>query len=80
MLTWQTYNALFIIRRVLKYFLENLSEGRILQQLSVLSDANNDVPVANQLASSENQEPLKENLIQKLIHSLIKMLVEVPVL
>ncbi|XP_071824894.1 dymeclin-like isoform X2 [Apostichopus japonicus] len=79
-LTWQTYNALFIIRRVLKYFLENLSEGRILQQLSVLSDANNDVPVANQLASSENQEPLKENLIQKLIHSLIKMLVEVPVL
>ncbi|KAJ8035588.1 Dymeclin [Holothuria leucospilota] len=78
--TWQTYNALFIIRRVLKYFLEHLSEGRVLQQMSVLSDANNDVPVSSQLALSDNQEPLKENLLQKLIHSLIKMLVEVPVL
>jgi len=29
---WQTYNALFIIRNVCKYFVENLSEEVVLQQ------------------------------------------------
>lgn len=30
--TWQTYNALFIIRSLSKYFVEHLSEELILQQ------------------------------------------------
>lgn len=30
--TWQTYNALFIIRSLSKYFVEHLSEMLILQQ------------------------------------------------
>ena len=30
--TWQTYNALFIIRSLCKYFVENLSEEVVVQQ------------------------------------------------
>jgi hypothetical protein len=30
--TWQTYNALFIIRSLCKYFVEHLSEELVLQQ------------------------------------------------
>ena len=30
--TWQTYNALFIIRNLCKYFVENLSEEVVVQQ------------------------------------------------
>jgi hypothetical protein len=29
---WQTYNALFIIRNLCKYFVENLSEGVVFEQ------------------------------------------------
>lgn len=31
-LLWQTYNALFILRSVCKYFVENLTEELILSQ------------------------------------------------
>jgi len=30
--TWQTYNALFIIRNLCKYFVENLTEDVVLEQ------------------------------------------------
>lgn len=35
--TWQTYNALFIIRNICKYFVENLSDEMLLQQFEMTS-------------------------------------------
>ncbi|XP_072173418.1 dymeclin-like [Diadema setosum] len=86
--TWQTYNALFIIRRSLKYFLEMLSEGRILQQLSVVVRTR---PVATVLdldldgPGMENGEAGadgegEETLLERFIQTLVQLLVEVPVL
>ena len=38
--TWQTYNALFIIRSISKYFIENLSEEVVIQQFETKSQEN----------------------------------------
>jgi hypothetical protein len=35
--TWQTYNALFIIRNICKYFVENLSDEMLMQQFDMVS-------------------------------------------
>nr|XP_054751775.1 dymeclin-like [Lytechinus pictus] len=79
--TWQTYNALFIIRRSLKYFLEMLSEGRILQQLSVLVRTRPSSTVLNVEDVMENGEADgDETLLEKFIQTLIQLLIEVPVL
>ncbi|XP_071479686.1 dymeclin-like [Diadema antillarum] len=86
--TWQTYNALFIIRRSLKYFLEMLSEGRILQQLSVVVrtrpaatvlDLDLDGPgMENGEAGADGEG--EETLLERFIQTLVQLLVEVPVL
>lgn len=85
--TWQTYNALFIIRRSLKYFLEMLSEGRILQQLSVVVRTRPSSTVLNvegdNLGVVENGEmdgDGEETLLERFIQVLIQLLIEVPVL
>ena len=42
--TWQAYNALFVIRNLCKYFVENLTEDVVLEQFrSVVADGNTDV-------------------------------------
>ena len=39
--TWQAYNALFIIRNLCKYFVENLAEDVVLEQFrTVVVDGN----------------------------------------
>ena len=37
--TWQAYNALFIIRNVCKYFVENLTEDVLLEQFRTVTTA-----------------------------------------
>ncbi|XP_071942367.1 dymeclin-like [Antedon mediterranea] len=68
--TWQTYNALFIIRSVCKYMLENISEGRIKQQFSVA--------VPKEGATRPNGE--SQCLLEEFLNAVIKILIEVPVL
>lgn len=63
--TWQTYNALFTIRSLCKYFVENLSEELILQQFDARSD-----PEAAEESGS---------LTEELMNSLVELLVDVPV-
>jgi len=42
--TWQTYNALYIIRNLCKYFVENLTEDVVLEQFrAVVVDGNVDL-------------------------------------
>ncbi|CAE1315788.1 DYM [Acanthosepion pharaonis] len=64
--TWQTYNALFIIRSLCKYFVENLSEELILQQF----DATNE---------PEGETEGSGSLTEELMNSLAELLVDVPV-
>ncbi|XP_002731175.1 dymeclin-like [Saccoglossus kowalevskii] len=63
--TWQTHNALFIIRCLISYFIENMSEGGLLREFAV-----KDIQQGNQTG-----EPLLEKFIDALIH----LLIEVPV-
>ncbi|KAL5020400.1 hypothetical protein ScPMuIL_003292 [Solemya velum] len=64
--TWQTYNALFIIRTMCKYFVEHLSEELLIQQFDTKSPAE---------SSSE-----KVSLAEEFINSLVELLVDVPVM
>ncbi|KAK3095350.1 hypothetical protein FSP39_013559 [Pinctada imbricata] len=66
--TWQTYNALFIIRSLCKYFVEHLSEELILQQF--------DAKPADMGGYTDPEEmgPLAEELM----NSLVELLVDVP--
>ncbi|KAH3746684.1 dymeclin-like [Dreissena polymorpha] len=66
--TWQTYNALFIIRSVCKYLVEHLSEDLLVQQF--------DAKPAKQEGSEEDSIPLGEQLMT----ALVELLVDVPVL
>ncbi|XP_060076610.1 dymeclin-like [Ylistrum balloti] len=68
--TWQTYNALFIIRSLCKYFVEHLSEELIIQQFEAKP------PDMGGYADPEDIGPLTEELM----NSLVELLVDVPVL
>ncbi|XP_041356321.1 dymeclin-like [Gigantopelta aegis] len=71
---WQTYNALFIIRSLCKYFVEYLSEELLLQQFDCKPpDPDGSVP---ELAEGEQMGSLAEDLL----NSLIELIVDVPVL
>ncbi|XP_072032862.1 dymeclin-like [Amphiura filiformis] len=78
--TWQTYNALFIIRCAIKYFLEYLSEGRIIQHLSVTQQPQqlslDEDSMEGGISGAAGGEPL----LQQFLHGLVQLLVEVPVL
>lgn len=68
--TWQTYNALFIIRSLCKYFVEHLSEELILQQFEAKP------PNMDGYVEADEVGPLAEELM----NSLVELLVDVPVL
>ncbi|XP_064595976.1 dymeclin-like [Liolophura sinensis] len=70
--TWQTYNALFIIRCVCKYFVEHLSEELLLQQFDVK---------AHQPTDKTGSTPSEQHTgtSEELITSLVELLVDVPV-
>ncbi|XP_033127312.1 dymeclin-like [Anneissia japonica] len=67
--TWQTYNALFIIRCVCKYMLENISEGRIKQQFSVV-----------QQEGAARPDGKSNYVLEDFLNAVVKILIEVPVL
>ena len=83
--TWQTYNALFIIRCALKYFLEYISEGRIIQHLSVSQQQTRALSSMDGMENQMMEMGISgaaggETLLQQLLHGLVQLLVEVPVL
>ncbi|XP_063437698.1 dymeclin-like [Mytilus trossulus] len=67
--TWQTYNALFIIRSLCKYFVEHLSEELIIQQFEARP------PNMDGYVEADEVGPLTEELM----NSLVELLVDVPV-
>ncbi|XP_033624663.1 dymeclin-like isoform X2 [Asterias rubens] len=79
---WQTYNALFIVRSALKYFLENLSEGRIIQHLSVIvsNPARTAAFLEDGLEGIDGESGSIETLLEEFLHSLVTLMVEVPVM
>lgn len=68
--TWQTYNALFIIRSLSKYFVEHLSEELILQQFEAKP---------KEMGGYKDPEEMGP-LLEELMNSLVEMLVDVPVM
>ncbi|ESO98060.1 hypothetical protein LOTGIDRAFT_239130 [Lottia gigantea] len=75
---WQTYNALFIIRSLCKYFVEHLSEELLLQQFDCKAN-----PSESDGDSEDEEDGAGEQmglLAEELMSSLIELLVDVPVL
>ncbi|XP_052785704.1 dymeclin-like isoform X2 [Mya arenaria] len=69
--TWQTYNALFIIRSVCKYLVEHLSEDLLIQQFDAKLPKEE-----GQTADVDDATPMGEQLMT----ALVELLVDVPVL
>ncbi|XP_013380447.1 dymeclin-like [Lingula anatina] len=62
---WQTYNALFIVRNICKYFVENLSEELLLEQFKA--------------QPTGEVEDAEEDLCQDFLSALIELIVDVTV-
>lgn len=62
--TWQTYNALFIIRCILKYFIVTVTEDNVVKQFQV--------PTVG--------DTKKEDLLDSLVNALVEIVVDVPLL
>ncbi|XP_071098647.1 dymeclin-like [Haliotis cracherodii] len=75
---WQTYNALFIIRSFCKYFVEHLSEELVLQQFDCKPPGEN--VDSNLEGDIDEVDPTIGELAEKLMSSLVELLVDVPVL
>lgn len=69
--TWQTYNALFILRCICKFFIETITEENVIKQFEP------------QLQPGEkakgNVEIQKENLLDHFLNVLVEIIVDVPV-
>lgn len=70
---WQTYNSLFIIRSLCKYFVEHLSEELLIQQFDCRT-ANPDGTPADDTDDEIGGQ------IEKFISALVELLVDVPIL
>ncbi|KAI0209934.1 Dymeclin [Lamellibrachia satsuma] len=66
---WQTYNALFIIRNVCKYFVENLSEEVVLQQFDTQSPG----------AQGGDSAKVESDVLEDFVSCLMEIVVDVPV-
>lgn len=65
---WQAYNSLFILRCILKYFIETLGEEGMLKQLE---DA--------QLGKTKPTIPLEpEKLLETIINALFEIIIDIP--
>ena len=90
--TWQTLNALFIVRNMCKYFVENLSEEVVLQQFESNCDADTTTgfkscssPVYFRtsmfyLFFSDKKGETSCSMVDQLMNSLIEILVDVPIM
>ncbi|XP_070178829.1 dymeclin-like [Littorina saxatilis] len=70
---WQTYNSLFIIRCLCKYFVEHLSEELLIQQFDCRP------PNADGTPADDTDDEIGAH-IEKFITALVELLVDVPVL
>ncbi|XP_014680690.1 PREDICTED: dymeclin-like [Priapulus caudatus] len=70
--TWQTYNALFIVRCLCKYFIENMSEESVMKQFNAWEKT-------AQQGTLEEEKDKKESLVDKLLNALVEIIVDVPV-
>jgi len=69
---WQTYNALFIIRSLCKYFVEHLSEELLVHQFDCLPPAADGTPAEDTAEIGSQTE--------EFLTALVELLVDVPVL
>lgn len=69
--TWQTYNALFIIRSVCKYLVEHLSEDLLIQQFDAVSPK-----AEGQAETDSGGRPIGEEFM----NALVELIVDVPVM
>ncbi|ESN98857.1 hypothetical protein HELRODRAFT_66811 [Helobdella robusta] len=65
--TWQTCNALFIIRIVCKYFIENLTEEVVVQQFETIN-----------YTEGTNQLEARDALMEEFLNRLVYILIDVP--
>lgn len=70
MFSWQTYNALFILRCITKFFVENLKEEDLVRQFEAR-------PL--QQADGTHREDENVNRLEVFLDSLIEIVVDVPV-
>lgn len=70
---WQTYNSLFIIRCLCKYFVEHLSEELLVQQFDCRPPNRDGTP-------ADDTDDVIGCHIEKFISALVELLVDVPVL
>lgn len=63
--TWQTYNALFAVRCILKYFIETVGEEEMLKHIE-----------APQTTSAN--EALSSLRLEELFDALIELIIDVP--
>ncbi|XP_076439068.1 dymeclin-like [Babylonia areolata] len=70
---WQTYNSLFIIRCLCKYFVEHLSEELLVQQFDCRPPNPDGTP-------ADDTDDEIGGQIEKFISALVELLVDVPVL
>ncbi|XP_067143240.1 dymeclin isoform X2 [Centruroides vittatus] len=67
--TWQTYNALFILRCIIKYFIETITEEHVIKQFQVKSKGKDDDDADDRV-----------ELLESFINSLLEIIVDVPVI
>lgn len=68
---WQTYNALFVVRSLCKYFIENMSEESVLKQFNAFQ---------NLTGQDEKAASKKESILDSLLNSLVEVIVDLPMM
>ncbi|XP_073965031.1 dymeclin [Choristoneura fumiferana] len=88
MLAWQTFNALFVIRAVLKYLVEMVPECEVCRHLDIqvarappaADDTSVDESQATQSKQTDTQRVFSaESRVEMLIDALIGLIIDVPV-
>lgn len=68
--TWQTYNALFILRCIIKYYIETITEDDVVKQFQVKSSLN--------IERKDEEDGIE--LLESFMNSLLEIIVDVPVI
>ena len=77
MFVWQTFNALFIIRVVSKFFVERLKEDDVYRQFCAVA-ASEVSSSGDSKNSVQNTYVEPGNRLQKLVDALVDVLVDIP--
>ncbi|XP_061726310.1 dymeclin isoform X1 [Cydia pomonella] len=83
MLAWQTFNALFVIRAVVKYLVEMVPESEVCRHLDIIVQDRRP-PVTDQTTDEAQASPKQpmlnaESRVEMLVDALISLIIDVPV-